>query len=576
MLRIFQEHHVRPAVSLDGIWDFVTASERTDRGKLPKEYARTICVPSAWEQTPGLENYRGKAFFRTVVSTDGGREGLLLRFGGVSHTAAVYVDGKVRGGHYDAFTPWEVVVPGLKEGEHTVVVEVDNSFGEHSALHRYNDYYSYGGITRPVEMHLVGELYIDKIFAAPIRRGSRWDLNVRVRLANWSNKTVRRRLVVEVEGKRLDLGRVGVEGGKRRELSGTIRDLRVTPWSASQPTLYGLSALLLDGEKIVDDLIDRVGFRDVKVAGRKILLNGKPIRLRGYCRHEDHPLFGCALPMQAMRYDLDIMRDLGCNFIRTSHYPNDMRFLDLCDEMGFYVWEESHSRCSKFKHPCFREQITGSTVEMVEWHYNRPSVVMWACLNECDSVSRSGRAVFKHVIGLIRKLDSSRPVTYATHHHKEDICYDLADIVSWNRYDAWYQGSPEKIAPNLREMLKWLHGKGGSGGAGKPVIMSECGGAAIYGWRHPHQQKWTEEYQSILLDETLRVYLNHPDVAGVSLWQFCDVRIADDMESKGRWTTRPRTMNNKGTVDEYRRRKLSYEAVKRRMTEAAKRWDKAK
>ena len=562
MLRTFVEHEARIAEPLDGVWDFVTASERTGRMKLPSKYTRSIYVPSAWEMLPGLENYRGKAWLRKSIF---GHGDLAVRavFGGVSHTAAVYVDGKRVGGHYDAFTPWDVVVGGLAEGEHELVVEVDNSFGPHSALHKENDYYTYGGITRPVEVQYVPDLHIDKVFATPVRKGGRWSLDVRVRLKNCGRSSARRGVVVFLSDCDLDLGEVTVRAGAAKQLGGTLTGLDVKPWTESTPELYSLTAVLLDGAETTDDLTDRVGFREVKVRGKKLLLNGCPIRLRGYNRHEDHPRFGCALPVEAMAADLAIMRDLGCNFVRTCHYPNDMRFLDLCDEMGFYVWEESHARAVNFGHPEFREQIAASTEEMVTWHHNRPSIVMWGCLNECDSVSASGRREHARVLKLLKRLDRSRPVTFASNKGDKDACLDLVDIVSWNRYDAWYGGCPEEVEPRLEKALKWLHSPASGGGAGKPVILSEFGAGAIYGNRQACRSKWSEEYQSDVLDESLRVYLAHPDVVGAAIWQFCDVRITQDC-----WRNRPRTMNNKGTVDEYRRAKLAYEVVKRRMHEA--------
>ena len=106
-------------------------------------------------------------------------------------------------------------------------------------------------------------------------------------------------------------------------------------------------------------------YRQIEVKGKKLLLNGNSLRLRGFNRHEDHPQFGNALPLEAVANDLERFREMGCNFLRTSHYPNDMRMLDLCDEMGICVWEESHARTVDFKHPMYKEQITKSTVEML-------------------------------------------------------------------------------------------------------------------------------------------------------------------------------------------------------------------
>ena len=195
------------------------------------------------------------------------------------------------------------------------------------------------------------------------------------------------------------------------------------------------------------------------------------------------------------------------------------------------------------------------------------TIVIWGCLNECESHTAFGRREYARVLGLIKKLDPTRPVTFASNHAHEDLCLGMVDIVSWNRYDGWYQGEPPDVEPMLKKMLRWLHSKRSRGGSGKPVILSEFGAGAIHGHRSPNRAKWTEEYQCDVLDETLRIYLNHPDVVGVAIWQFCDVRI-----TRGWWRARPRTMNNKGTVDEFRRPKLAYNVVKHRMHAARRKW----
>ncbi len=157
MLRTFAEHDVRFSESLDGFWEFATAEDRRGRTSGRESYPRRIAVPSAWETMPGLGSYRGTGWLRTDVSAVDGMA-LRLVFGGVSHTGTVFVDGRKVGRHYDAYTPWDVLAPGLKEGRHELVVEVDNTFGARSAPHLPNDYHTYGGITRPVEMPFVPAL----------------------------------------------------------------------------------------------------------------------------------------------------------------------------------------------------------------------------------------------------------------------------------------------------------------------------------------------------------------------------------------------------------------------------------
>ena len=563
MLRTFAEHKVRVASSLDGIWEFVPTGETA-----PNNDTYKVMVPSAWETVPGLESYRGQARYRRTFELETPAH-VRLAFGGVSHTGKVYVDGEFVGTHYDAFTPWDVLAPGLDAGEHELVVEVDNTFGDHSALHKENDYYTYGGITRPVELQLVPDVYIDKVFAWPIMKDEGWSLDVRVVLHNVGSFAHRRAVRASVAGITLELDSVEIAPGGTVEVSSRspiISD--VNAWTADSPSLYMLRVELLDDGDVADDKIDRIGFRQVELQGKEFLVTGKSIRLRGYNRHEDHAIFGNALPVEAMIMDLQIMEDLGCNFVRTSHYPNDMRFLDLCDELGFYVWEESHARGTPFDSPRFDEQIEASTREMLEWHYNHASIVIWGCLNECDARSDHGQEVYARVLNQIKAFDPHRPNTYASHHRKNDKCCKHADIISLNIYTGWYADPIEKTRAIINDLLAWIH-SGDSGGAeGKPVIMSEFGGGAIPGNHQRSRSRWSEEYQRDVLDETLRIYLNHDDIFGASIWQFCDCRATETL-----FANRPRTLNNKGTVDEYRRPKLAYDVVKARMIEATERWD---
>ena len=564
MRRMFAEHSVRDVRSLDGLWDFVTAAERRDRRRLPARYTRKILVPSCWETLPGLESYRGTGWLRTTVEGEPGKA-LRLVFDGVSHTATVYVDGKAAGRHYDAYSPWDVVVPPGRKRTRQVVVEVDNTFGEHSCLHHPDDFYTYGGIARPAEAHAVPEVFIDKLLATPVRgRGGKWSLEVRVRLRNWSGRALRRQVTVSAASKQIDLGAVSVRAGGAREVQGKLTGLAVGPWTAETPKLYEVSVELRDGRALVDDLIDRVGFREVRVRGRRLLLNGRPIRLRGYNRHEYHANFGSALPVSMMVHDLELLRDLGCNFIRTSHYPDDMRFLDLCDELGFYVWEESHSKTVNLRHKLFRRQIRAHTREMMEWHHNRPCIIIWGCLNECEDRTPPGLRRHAETLQFMRALDGSRPLTYAQFHGTE-AGFDLVDIVSFNVYPAWFWGGFKDIEGEAKRLPRIIRDRRFAGGKGKPVIFSEFGAASIAGYHDRRRTpKWSEEYQARILDEELRVFLNHPGIVGAAIWQFCDVRCTKNAMN-------PRQMNNKGTVDEFHQPKLVYEVVKRRMHEASRR-----
>ena len=546
MERTFDTHRIRSTVSLNGVWNF-----RMDG--FDKAYQ--LPVPAVWEQHPDFLSHRGRGTYtRTVtVAADGN---VRLSFKGVSHTADVYFDGEHVAHHYNAFTPFSAIVRGVRAGEHEIRVVVENTFGEHSALHRPNDYYTYGGITRPVAMERVNDVYLRFVHVTPYNAGGVWHARISVRVANLASEERTVRLSVELAGKRHS---ADVTVAAESETDARFDDAfpAAEPWSPQSPVLYTVNAVLSSDGKPIDDLIDRTGFRTVTVQGTRILVNGAPVQFRGFNRHEDYAVDGCAVALQHQMQDLDLLQDMNANAVRTCHYPNDERFLDLCDERGIFVWEENHARgggLAEMQNPNFDRQCEDCIREMIEAHYNHPAIVIWGILNECASETEQGREKYAAQYAQIRRMDKSRPVTSATCRHFADICLDLPDVVSFNLYTNWYEDD-DVAARNDRE-LAWIKE---SGGSGKPVIVSELGAAALYGYRDRAACKWSEEYQAALLRETLAVYLHDERLSGVFVWQFADCRVTEE----GHWfATRPRCHNNKGVLDEYRRPKLAYDAVK--------------
>ena len=180
MIRLFENHHIRKVKELDGMWDF--KKENSDKQyKLP--------VPGCWEQHPEMLTYQGKGEFkRTVFVEKNGN--LRLEFKGVSHTADVYFDGVKIAHHYNAFTPFSAIVKNVEKGEHEIKVCVDNSFSEASALHIPNDYYTYGGITRPVALESISDVYIRYIHFTPYYENEKWCAKTEVVICNISDNTL--------------------------------------------------------------------------------------------------------------------------------------------------------------------------------------------------------------------------------------------------------------------------------------------------------------------------------------------------------------------------------------------------
>lgn len=549
MIRTFCTHEIRKVRELSGsLWEFSPCT-----GDLAGRKYRTA-VPCCWESMPDFSSYRGVGVFSREIETEGA---FRLVFKGVSHTARVCLDGREIGSHYNAYTPFAVAVTDVMAGRHLLEVYADNTFGEASALHIPNDYMSYGGISRGVLLEELTDTYIEYIHAVPVMEKDGWKALVSVKVKNWSAAGKACRLYLDLAGIASEAMELTLEAGGEKTVDFQLSAAEAEAWEIKNPKLYTVRATLSDENGAFDDQIDRMGFREIRTEGKDILLNGKKLCIRGFCRHEDHPMFGCALPYAAIQQDLETAMDLGANAIRTAHYPNDELFLDLCDEQGILVWEENHARGLTLEHmqnPNFERQAETCIEEMITAHINHPSVIIWGILNECASDTEYGYECYKKQYDLIKHMDFSRPRSSASCKFKTDICFGLPEIVSYNLYPEWYHETP--ASEYVKDIYDWVQRE--SEGSGKPFLVTEIGAGAIYGFRSHTLCKWSEEYQAKALEDQITAVLEQEGCCGIFIWQLCDVRVSDEW-----FASRPRTMNNKGIVDEYRRRKLAYDVVKR-------------
>lgn len=548
--RTFATHQIRRAVPVPTLWNFAAFDTAASvPARLP--------VPSAWELVPALHNYRGRARYTTRIRCGGN---IRLYFGGVSFRAKVLLDGTEIARHYGAFTAFETVVRHLSDGEHALTVEVDNRFGADSALHVPNDYYSYGGITRPVVIEQLPDVFVERVGITTKRATDGWTADISATVRNLADDDASADVALTLAGQTFtQTAHIPADSTAIIRIP-DAHYADVTAWSPDTPALYALRAEIREGNQVLDDLIDRVGFREISVSGTDILLNGEKLRLMGFNRHEEYGAFGCAVPLQAMAQDILMMKDMGCNCVRTCHYPNDPRFLDLCDEMGLLVWEEAHARGlseEQMRNPNFMPQTRQCVREMVAQHRNQPSIFIWGCLNECADNCDYGAECYRETYALLHDLDASRPMTAALLERPGSLVYGDSDVVSVNIYPQWYHNMP--VAESLAQKIKEIREHGG---AGKPVIISEIGAGGIYGYHDPlGEAKWSEERQCTILRDQVEAVMANPACSGVFLWQFADCRVAEE------WAMhRPKTHNNKGVVDEYRRPKMSYAAVKELFT----------
>jgi beta-glucuronidase len=545
----------RTARRLDGLWDFTfDAGERgvADewwRGPLPG--ARPMPVPASYNDLVTELSERehvGDVWYQTTVAVPVGsvNERIVLRFDAATHRAEVWVDETRVGEHEGGYTPFEFDVSALVRDATTVriTVRVDNRLTMHSVppgvldttvdgrpRQRYfHDFFNYSGLARSVWLLSTPRCHIADVTVRTDLVEDKGIVSYDVLVAG-AAEPVTRVVLRDADGAAVATG-----DGARGEM--TVPSVR--PWSPDDPYLYSLEVRTASGGT-VDAYTLAVGIRTVRVDGARLLLNGEPVYLRGFGMHEDAPWRGKGHDDARMVRDFALMRWIGANSFRTSHYPYAEEVLDLADRLGFLVIDETAAvglnlvlmsdriavddtrtfRPGGIDDETLRVHLQGIR-ELVARDKNHPSVVMWSVANEPDTTEPASRPYFEQLAALTRELDGTRPVAFANVGFAtpdRDVVTDLFDVVLLNRYYGWYVDTADLLSAerNLEDELRlWakLHGK--------PIVITEFGADAVAGVHSLPAQQWSEEYQAKFVSTYLDVFARVDEVVGEHVWNFAD------------------------------------------------------
>ena len=502
--------------------------------------APTLQVPGDWNtQSERLYYYEGSVWYRRKIDfhkTPGRRT--FLYFGAVNYKCMVGLNNEILGEHKGGFTPFCFeVTEQIKEGENSLVVWVNNTRGVSEVPTLNYDWWNYGGITRDVLLVSVPEVFIRD-----------WRMHFDGKEVSFD---------VFLDGGKgsvcVEIPELGIKTKACAGKDGTAHlKAKVRPelWSPENPRLYGIS--ITSG---ADRLEDRIAFRTIKTSGEQILLNGKPVFLKGVALHDEtisaNP--GRCRSEKDARALLEAARDLGCNFLRLAHYPHSEQMVRLAEEMGFMLWEElpcywNIDWASEETYANAEKQLS----EMMERDYNRAAVIIWSVANETprtpERLSFLGKLIAK-----VKAEDPSRLVSAALekklvdprHAVVKDELTELTDLVSFNQYEGWYDGTPADC-----DSLEW------SIPSGKPIVVSEFGGGALYGNHGSDKELFTEEYLALLYRKNLEMLTKLPGLAGLCPWCLKDFR-----SPKRPLTGIQDDFNRKGLIDEQGRRKMAFYVV---------------
>ncbi|MBR4129433.1 MAG: beta-glucuronidase [Bacteroidaceae bacterium] len=481
----------------------------------------TLHVPGDWNtQDEQLFLYEGTIWMKKDFeidnrqqTTDNGR--FLLYFGAVNYEAIVYVNGKKSGRHVGGFTPFCYDVTDLvHEGKNFVIVKIDNKRHRDNVPTLIFDWWNYGGITRDVLLVSVPETYIED-YSLQLDKATKG----KKRLINFSLKVNKPVAGQEVT---LSIPELKIKQKFVTDSEGIINSSLFTLnsslklWSPETPKLYNVE--IAKGDEVIKD---EIGFRTIETRGKQLLLNGKPIFLRGVCSHEETAYTSRRCNSAA---DADTLlswaRQLGCNFIRLAHYPHNEHAVREAERQGFLLWSEipvywTISWQNEETYANAERQLT----DMIRRDHNRAAVIIWSLANETPHSDARDKFLGR-LAQMARSLDSTRLISMAMEvtgasnyvNRLQDNMNKYVDVVSFNQYIGWYRDVND--APKMKWEIPY----------DKPVIISEFGGGAKAGLHGDKGQRWTEEFQENLYRENLAMLDKIEGLAGTCPWVLKDFR----------------------------------------------------
>jgi beta-glucuronidase len=372
------------------------------------------------------------------------------------------------------------------------------------------DWWNYGGITRDVMLVEAPSVFVQDYWIQ-LARGSQNEISGWVQL-NGAQAGQKVNLEIPEAGVRQVLtadaaGRASIRVAAKLEL-----------WSPEHPKLYDVMVGV--GEEKIHD---QIGFRTIEVQGGKILLNGKPIFLRGISMHEEAPFRGGrAFSPEDAQTLLGWVKDLGCNFVRFAHYPHNENEIRLADRIGLLVWSEIPVYWDiDWSNPATLANAEAQLRDMIARDHNRAAIALWSLSNETP-VKPERITFLKQLAQEARELDSTRLITSAMNHVDKtspelrtlsDPLGEVLDVLGINEYIGWYEGSPDD-ADKIHWKSLW----------NKPIIVSEFGGGAPFGLHGDADDRWTEEYQDNLYQHQLKMVQGIPNLGGMTPWVLMDFR----------------------------------------------------
>lgn len=532
-----------------------------------------IQLPHTWNNEDVTDNEPGYrrsiSWYSKNILLDGvvPEKRYLLYFEGVNITTTVFVNGVEAGNHIGGYIGFEIdITSQVKTGNNEIYVKVDNGYNPDIIPSQKSDFFIYGGITRDVWLRTRPNIAIGNIqLTTPDVSEDLATLQVNVALDTEK----------DVSGLQFEMVLTSpsgeVVGSKTSDIQGATTKISMDDiqnpklWDTDNPHLYTVDVFLKNGEDILDKVSDKVGFRWFEfVENGPFYLNGKRVLLRGTHRHEEHAGVGAAMSNEMHRKDMEQIKEMGANFVRLAHYPQDPEIYKACDELGLLVWDELPWCRGGLGEDTWQTNTKNMLKEIITQNYNHPSIIIWSLGNEMywlpdfeDGDNRGEINTFLSELNtMAHELDPGRKTAVRKYYEGADI----VDVFSPSIWSGWYSGSYksyQKAIDTYKPQYKsFLHAEyGGSSHVGRHTENPITGEGVIQsdGWEEAIIQTdvsniaqigdWSENYIVDLFDWYLRISETDSTFVGNAQWAFKDfgtpLRPENDIPY----------MNQKGLVD---------------------------
>ncbi len=530
------EWHVIPDPYQTGLYDFHKhelkrgwfANEKAkpgDTGPIDYDFSKamTVKVPGDWNtQRPELFWYEGLMWYEKDLTYQvKAKSKVFLHVGAANYKSIFWVNGTRVCEHEGGFTAFNCdVTSALKVGGNFVVAAVDDTRHEDGVPTTQTDWFNYGGLTREVKLIEVPETFIDQ-YDVHLSRTEPGVIEGWVHVIGAAAGPVRVEIPELKAGQTL-AGGPGVKeaGGDEVRLPIRMKVEGIKLWSPESPKLYKVRI-----SAGTDAIEDTIGFRTIEAKGNEILLNGKPVFLRGVCIHAEAPYrTGRANTDKDAETLLGWAKEMGANFVRLAHYPHDETMLRAADRMGLMVWSENPVYWAvQFDKPEVYAKAKQQLEEEIGAYRNHAAIMLWSMANETP-ITDARTKFISDLAARARELDPTRLVTAALLVHTEkaggrsvkvvdDPLGKYLDVIGTNEYIGWYE-----LTPDTADITDWKVGYD------KPLIMSEFGGDAKAGLHGAKTERWTEEYQAEIFRHQLGMLNRIPQLRGMSPWVLMDFR----------------------------------------------------